>query len=102
MNNSFSLQQISKSGNSDSNLISRQNKLNLMADFMRNKYEIPKLKQSEIANQSGYSSSTLQMYRNDINMVSPYRIQPNNPYKRTKKTSNNNSDSNSHRDHDLK
>ena len=31
-----------------------------MADFMRMKYENPKLKQSEIANQLGYSTSTLQ------------------------------------------
>ena len=40
-----------------------------MADFMRIKNENPKLKQSETANQSGYSSSTLQGYRNDINML---------------------------------
>ena len=42
-----------------------------MADFMRIKYEHPKLKQSEIANQLVESSSTLQRYRNDINMLSP-------------------------------
>ena len=40
-----------------------------MADFMRIKYRTPKLKQSEIANQLGYSSSTLQRYRNDINIL---------------------------------
>ena len=34
MNNSFSLQQISIRGNLDSNLLSRQYKLNLTADFM--------------------------------------------------------------------
>ena len=39
MNNSFSLQQIQKTSNLDANLISRQYKLNLMADFMRLKYE---------------------------------------------------------------
>ena len=50
MNNTFSLQQISRTGNLDSNLISRQYKLNLMADFMRIKHKNPKLKQSEIAN----------------------------------------------------
>ena len=33
MNNSFSLQQISKTGNFDSNLINRQYKLNLIAQF---------------------------------------------------------------------
>ena len=85
MNNNFSLQQIQKTSNLDANLISRQYKLNLMADFMRVKYENPKMKQSEIANQLGMSSSTLQRYRNDINMLSPYRINPNNIKKRTKK-----------------
>ena len=41
---------------------------------MRIKYENPKMKQSEIENQLGYYSSTLQRYRNDLNMLSPYRI----------------------------
>ena len=85
MNNSFSLQQIQKTSNLDANLISRQYKLNLMADFMRVKYENPRLKQSEIANQLGMSSSTVQRYRNEINMLSPYRINPNNTKKRSKK-----------------
>ena len=85
MNNSFSLQQIQKTSNLDANLISRQYKLNLMADFMRVKYENPKMKQCEIANQLGMSSSTVQRYRNDINMLSPYRITPNNTKKRSKK-----------------
>ena len=85
MNNNFSLQQIQKTSNLDANLISRQYKLNLMADFMRVKYENPKMKQSEIANQLGMSSSTLQRYRNDINMLSPYRINPNNVKKQSKK-----------------
>ena len=88
MNNSFSLQQIQKTSGLDANLISRQNKLNLMADFMRVKYENPKMKQSEIANQLVMSSLTLQRYRNDINMLSPYRINPNNTNKRTKKVKN--------------
>ena len=39
MNNSFSLQQISKTGNLESNLITRQYKLNLMARFMEIKNE---------------------------------------------------------------
>ena len=56
-----------------------------MADFMRVKYENPKMKQSEIANQLGLSSSTLQRYRNYLNMISPYRIYPNNFKKRPKK-----------------
>ena len=49
MNYSFSLQQISKTGNLDSNLISRQYKLNLMPKFMQIKFENPKMKLSELA-----------------------------------------------------
>ena len=94
MNNSFSLQQISRTGNIDSNLISRQYNKNLMADFMRVKYEKPKMKQSEIANQLGVSSSTLKRYRNDINMLSPYRSHPNNTNKRAKNVENTNFDNN--------
>ena len=73
-----------------------------MADFMRIKYENPKFKQSQIANQLGYSTSTLRRYRNDINMVSPYRIQRNITSKRSKKVSNPNFDNNSHRHPDVK
>ena len=102
MNNSFSLQQIQKTSNLDANLISRQYKLNLMADFMRTKYENPKMKQSEIANQLGLSSSTLQRYRNDINMLLPYRINPNNNHKRTKKVKNTDFDNDSHHEADVK
>ena len=50
MNNSFSLQQIQITSNFGANLISRQYKLNLMADFMRIKYENPELKQSHTIN----------------------------------------------------
>ena len=102
MNNSFSLQQMQKTSNLDANLISRLYKLNLTADFMRLKYENPRMKQSEIANQLGKSSSTLQRYGNDINMLSPYRINPNNTNKRTKKTSNTKFDINSQPDSDVK
>ena len=102
MNNSFFLQQIQKTSNLDANLISRQYKLNLMADFMRFKYENPKMKHSEIANQLGLSSSILQRDRNDINMLSAYRINPNNTNKRTKKASNSKFDNNSHHEHDNK
>ena len=102
MNNSFSLQQIQKTSFLDANLMSRQNKLILMADFMRFKYENPKLKQSEIVNQLGYSSSTLQRYRNDMNILSPYRNNPNSTNERTKKVKNTSSDNNSHHGHDLK
>ena len=85
MNNNFSLQQIQKTSNLDANLISRQNKLNLMADFMRLKYENPRMKQSQIANEVGLSTSTLQRYKNDLNMLSPYRNSQNNVKKQPKK-----------------
>ena len=101
MKNTFSLQQIQKTSNLDASLISRHYKLNLMADFMRVNYESPKLRQSEIANQLGLSSSTLQRYRNDISMLSPYRSNPNNTNKPTKNVSNINFDNNSYRDYDL-
>ena len=102
MNNPFFLQQLSRASNFDASLISRQYKLNLMAAYMRLKYENLKLKQSEIANQIGYSSSTLQRYRNDINMLSPYRIQSYNTNKGTKKVSKTNFNNNSHREPDVK
>ena len=66
-----------------------------MADFMRVNYENPKMKQSEIANQLGYSTSALQIYRNDINKISSYRINPNNTNKWTKKVPNTNFANNS-------
>ena len=103
MNNSFSLQQIQKTSNFDANLDNtRQYNLNLMADFMRVKYENPKMKQSEIANQLGKSASTLQRYRNEVNMLSPYRIDPNNSNKRTKKVKNTNFNNNPHHEADVK
>ena len=71
MNNSSSLQQVTKTDIFDTKLISRQKKLNLMAKFMQIIFKNPKLKQSEIADQLGYSSSTLKSYGNGINMLSP-------------------------------
>ena len=52
---------------------------------MQIKFGNPKLKQSEIADQSSYSGSTLQRYRNDIYLLSLYRIQPNITNKLSKK-----------------
>ena len=85
MNNTPSLNDINKTSNMNPNLITRHYKLKLMNDFMHIKYQNPKMKQSEIANQLDISASTLQRYRNDINMFSPYRINPNNVKKRPKK-----------------
>ena len=69
---------------------------------MKMKYENPKLKQSEIANQLGYSSSSLQRYRKYLNMLSSHRIQSNSIKKRTKKASNTNFNNDSHREPDVK
>ena len=96
MNNTFSLHQIQKTSNLDANSKSSQYKLNLMADFMKVKHENPTMKQSEIANQIGLSTSTLQRDRNDINKLSPYRINPNNNHKRTKNVKNTDFDNDSH------
>ena len=102
MNNSFFLQQIQKTSNLDGILISRQNKLNLMADFMKLRYENPRMKQSQIANQISLSTSTLQRYRSDKKMLSPYRTNPKNTNKRTKKASITNFDNDSHTNYDVK
>ena len=59
------------------------------------------MKQSEIANQLSLSF-TIQRYRNDIIMLSPYRIQSKNINKRTKKAKNTNSDNDSQPNRDDK
>ena len=85
MNNTPSLNEINKTANNDPNLLTRHYKFKLMNDFMHIKYQNPRTKQSDIADHLNMSSSTLQRYRNDINMLSPYRISPNNVKKRPKK-----------------
>ena len=85
MNNTHSLSETNKTANMDPNLLTRHYKLKNMIDFMHVKYQNPKMKQFEIANHLNMSSSTLQRYRNDINMHSPYRTSPNNVKKRSKK-----------------
>ena len=102
MNNTPSLNEINKTANMNPNLLTRHYRLNLMNDFMYIKYQNPKMKQSEIADQLDLSSSTLQRNRNDINMLSPYRIQPNNTNKRTKKVKNTDFDNDSQPNHDDK
>ena len=62
-----------------------------MNDFMNIKYHNPKMSQSEISSQLNMSPSTIQRYRNDINMLSPYRINPKNVKKQQKKTKINDS-----------
>ena len=79
------LNEINKTANMDPNLLIRHYKLKLMNDFMNVKYQNPKMTQFEISNQLGMSSSTLQRYRNDINMLSTYRINSNNIKKQQKR-----------------
>ena len=81
-----SLIEINKIANMDPNLLTRHYKLKLMNDFMNVEYQNPKMTQSEISNRLGMSSSTLQRYRNDTNMPSPYRITSNNVKKRSKRS----------------
>ena len=69
----------------DPNLITRHYRLKLMNNFMNIKYHNPRLKQSEIASQLDMSPSTIQRHRKEINMISPYRINPSNVKKRPKK-----------------
>ena len=77
MNNTSSPQERSKTGSLDSNLISPQYKLKIMAKFMELKSNEPRLTQKQICKQFGFSDSTIKRYRNDVNMLSPYRTQPN-------------------------
>ena len=102
MNNTPSLNETNKTANMDPNLLTRHYKLKLMNDFKHNKYQNPKMKQSEIANQLNMSSSTLQRYRNDINMLSPFRIIQNITKKRSKKVKNSDFDNNSHHEAEVK
>ena len=84
MNDTFSSEQISKTGTLDSNFITRQCKLDLMARFMAIKSINTRLRQDQRAKELGCSCSTLQRYRQDINMLSRYRTPPNS----NKKTKN--------------
>ena len=83
--NAPSLSEKNETANMDPNLITRHYRLKLMNDFMNIKYQNPKMKQSEIASQLNMSTSSLQRQRNEVNMPSPYRINPNNVEKRSKK-----------------
>ena len=67
-------------------MLTKYYKLKLMNDFLHIKYQNPKMTQSEISSQLNMSPSTIQRYRNDINLISPYRINQNNVKKQQKKT----------------
>ena len=92
MNNTPSLNKINKNSAMDPNMLTKYYKLKLMNDFMNIKYQNPKMTQSEISSQLNMSSSTIKRYRNDINMLSPYRISPNNVKKQSKKAKIDNND----------
>ena len=67
----------------------RQNKLDQMAESIEIKCINPKLKQSEVAKELAIATSTLQRYRREINMLSPYRkLQSSNTHTRKQKASN--------------
>ena len=102
MKNTISVEQLSTTGNLFAFLISRKNKLDLMSRFMEIKCVNPGLRQNQIAKELGCPSSTLQRYRNDINVLSPYAIPPNSTNKRRQKISNTNLDDDSRRDRDVK
>ena len=86
MVNTPSLNEINKNSTMDPNMLTKYYKLKLMNDFMNIKNQNPKMTQSEISSQLNMSPSTIQRYRNDINMLSPYRINPKNVKKQQKKT----------------
>ena len=58
-----------------------------MAKFMVRKSMNPRLRQDQLAKELGCSGSTLQRYRQDINLLSAYKIPPNSN-KRKQKLSN--------------
>ena len=85
MNNTPSLNEINKNSTMDPNMLTKYYKMKLMNDFMNIKYQNPKMTQSQISSQLNMSPSTIQRYRNDINMISPYRNNPNNVKKQQKR-----------------
>ena len=74
MNNTFSLEQIAKTGDLNADLSTRQHKKNKMDKFMEIESNNARLKQSGIAKQLAISISTLQGERREKIMDSPYRI----------------------------
>ena len=85
MNNTPSLNEINKNSTMNPNMLTKYYKLKNMNDFTNIKYQNPKMTQSQISSQLNMSPSTIQRYRNDINMISPYRNNPNNVKKQQKR-----------------
>ena len=72
MNNTLSLEQTGKTGELNAELLMRQNRLDKMAEFMELNSMNPKLKQYEIAEELKLSSFSIQQFRIEIKMLSPY------------------------------
>ena len=68
-----------------------------MVGLMVTKAINPRLTQKEIVKELGYSTSALEQYKHDIDMLSPYTIPPDR-YKRRKKIPNDDT----HSEPDLK
>ena len=85
MSKTFSLEQISRSGNLDAILILREHKSDSVERLMEIKSINPKLKQKEMAKKVVFSSSSSKSYTNDRKMQKPYKLY--NPTKNQKKTS---------------
>ena len=92
--NTPSLNEINKFANMNPNLIIDFYKIKHMNDFMNLKYQNPKMKQSDIANHLGMSTSSIQRCRKEINMQSPYRSTTNTTKKRQKTVKNTDFDNN--------
>ena len=76
MKKHISLEQTSKTGNLKSNLLLHQYRIYLMARFMEKESLNPRLRQDQIAKELVCSTSKLQRFRHDIDMLSTYRIPP--------------------------
>ena len=72
-----------------------------MARFLEIKSMNPKYTHKELAKELGYSASSVQCYREDIDMFSPYRVPPNS-HKRWQKISNANLNDDKHNELDVK
>ena len=71
-NNTFTIDQLTKSETLDLNSMKRLYKLNLMCKLMEMKSHEPILTQKQIYNQLGFSDSTNKRYIDYIHMKSPY------------------------------
>ena len=69
----FSLKDIKETGDMDANLITRNRNLELMNQFENIRIENPHLTQPQICKMMNISVSTIERYRKDLDMRSPFR-----------------------------